>query len=502
MTRDIFENLNIINILDHGAVGDGEKNNARAIDSAILACHEKGGGIVFFPAGKYKSGTIHVQSKVTLFLSPGCTLMTGPDDDIDDIEDLDYIPHADMETTYFNCSLISCREIEDFCIMGGGVIDGNRTRRGGPKPIGIKQCRNVVIRDITVKNAPNYSISLIDSEHVVIENVRVLNGLSDGIDLDGCRFARITNCIVESWDDGICLKSSPALKDQLSTQYISISNCHVASGSNCFKLGTESYGAFKDISISNCTFYPLPFVRHPRGGIAIEAVDGAHINRLVATNITMNGMDCPIFIWLGNRGTGQETPKPGKMMNITISNITATDSYYPSVIAGIPGVVVENISISNIVVSYGVRARPHVEDMPGIMNVPEKINAYPDPKMYKHYPAWAFYIRHARNIQLSAVILQHEFDKECRAIACDDVNGILMKGFQVLQGGKVLAKDGIVNGVTALIEFTNVSRASLQDFMVESVLPVFLKYKIPALKEKKVVLLNNFLPDQMITYSS
>ena len=74
--------------------------------------------------------------------------------------------HADEETADFSHALLQGRGLHHVSIVGPGRIDGNRRSRGGPKPIALKQCRDVTISNLTLENAPNYNISLLGCEHV------------------------------------------------------------------------------------------------------------------------------------------------------------------------------------------------------------------------------------------------------------------------------------------------------------------------------------------------
>jgi polygalacturonase len=357
---------------------------------------------VYFPPGRYVSGTIHVKSNVTINISPGATVAIGDDDDIDMIEELDYNPHADNETTYFNCALFRLDGVENVCIEGGGTIDGNRPRRHGPKPISVRRSTNVMVDGVWIENA-----------------------FADGIDFDGCRFARVSNCRVNSGDDAICLKSSPALGEAVDCAHITVTNCHVATSANCFKLGTESGpGGFTDIAISNCTFDKQPLSRAPPGGIAIESVDGAVIDRVVASNITMNNVACPIFIRLGRRGRAQQTPTPGSLENVSISNVVATNADMPCIVSGGPGYRVKNVSLDTISVSYGPGAKGHVEKPVDPQAVPEAEDKYPDPRMFGELPCWAFYCRHAENVRVTNMqsMIESRLAKKKPAIVLDDVD--------------------------------------------------------------------------------
>ena len=206
------------------------------------------GGSVYFPPGKYLSGTVRLQSHVSLFLDSGATLIASPDKaDFDPYETLDFKSFSDEETTYFNQALVRAQDAEYIGIVGPGTIDGNRTKRRGPKPIALKNCRHVAVRDITLRNAPNYNISLLGCDYVNIEGVTILNGYADGIDPDCCHHVRIANCYVEAWDDAIVPKASFALGYRRSTENLTVTNCVLTTACNCFKLGTESSGDFKKI---------------------------------------------------------------------------------------------------------------------------------------------------------------------------------------------------------------------------------------------------------------
>ena len=146
-------------VRDHGARGNGKANDTAAIQRAIDAAP---GGVVLFPPGDYVSGTLHLRDRLVLRLAAGATLVASRDNgDFDPPEKLDYNSFADRETTDFSFALLQGRRLQHVSIVGPGRIDGNRRSRGGPKPIALKQCRDVTIRDVTLENAPNYNISML-----------------------------------------------------------------------------------------------------------------------------------------------------------------------------------------------------------------------------------------------------------------------------------------------------------------------------------------------------
>ncbi|HME55755.1 MAG TPA: glycosyl hydrolase family 28 protein [Candidatus Lokiarchaeia archaeon] len=411
--------------MDYGATGDGTTNDAKAIDSTIAACAAAGGGIVHFPPGRYVSGTIHVKSNVTIEISSGATVATsGDDDDIDDIEEFTYNPDADEETMYFNPSLFRLDGIENACIQGGGTIDGNRPGRQGPKPIAVKRCTRITIRDIKIVNAPNYAISFIDSDGILVENAWIEHAFADGIDLDGCRFARVSNCRVSSRDDAICLKASPSLGEPIDCAHVTITNCILLTSATCFKLGTESGpGDFTDITLSNCTFGPLLGTASHPTAISILTVDGGAIERIAIDNITMDHVGSPFNLRLGNRGRGQKVPTPGRLQDVMIGNIVGTGIGFPMVISGIPGHRIKNVSIHDVSMEIDAAAIPYLNTTVDPADVPEAESKYPGAGMFGPLPAWALYCRHTENIQVRDVQARVNVSlAELKpAVTCDDV---------------------------------------------------------------------------------
>ena len=242
-----------LNVRDHGAKGDRHAIDTRAIQAAIDAAG-RSGRTVYFPPGEYLSGTLHLRSHTTLRLEAGATLVASPDDaDFDPVEHLDHDSSSDRETTDFRFALLQGQDLTDVSILGPGRIDGNRAKRGGPKPIALKQCRNIRIAALTIINAPNYNISLLGCARVEIVGVTILNGYSDGIDPDCCQDVRITNCHIDSRDDAIVLKTSFALGRRRATQDVTVTNCYLTTVHNALKLGTETTGDFRNIVFSNCT---------------------------------------------------------------------------------------------------------------------------------------------------------------------------------------------------------------------------------------------------------
>lgn len=407
-----------LNVQQFGARGDGTTDATRAVQAAIDACNEQGGGTVSFPPGIYLCGSLHLKSNVALFLTHGAKILAHPNDArFDPCEILGFPNDADRETSYFHFALIWGEDLENIAIYGTGTIDGNRTKRGGPKPIALKRCRQVSIQDISIIHAPNYAISLLGTDFVNIDGVTIRDSFCDGIDPDACHHVRIANCQIETWDDAIVPKASFSPGYRRSTEFLTVTNCQLATACNAFKLGTESGGDFKFITVSNCVFYNLPQYRQPSAGIALESVDGAHIDGVTISNISMQNVETPVFLRLGNRGRDQATPTPGSLKNVIISNITATGAKRGCLVAGIPDFPVTGVTLDNLRISItgGGAAELTRRD------VPEEIAKYPDSEMFGDLPAFGFYGRHAINLKVRNLQFSLESPDQRPALVFEDV---------------------------------------------------------------------------------
>jgi len=441
-----------LDVRDFGAKGDGATKDTRAIQAAIDKASAMGGTVVI-PPGRYVSGTLHLRSNLTLRIEQGATLLLSPDDgDFDAYEELPYhlaapakktepevtfvaplLPehrwrsappaYDDTETSYFHYALLSGDGVRNVVIEGDGTIDGNRPRRGGPKPIAIKNSEWVSVRGITIRNAPNYNISFGGTDYIEVEGVKVLNGYADGVDMDGCRYIRITNCYIDAWDDAICPKASMALGKPRATEHLVVANCVLRTSCNNFKFGTESAGDLRDVSVSNCVLLRRPDGRRALGGIALESVDGANIDGVVISNISMEDVVVPIFIRLGTRGRGMPKPAPGSIKNVSIQNVVARGASLASSITGVEAGRVENVTIDglNVTCNGRVAARP--------LDIPEYPDRYPDPDMFGELPALALYARHADGITLRNLKV-HAAEPDGRpAVVLDDVGRLDISGF-------------------------------------------------------------------------
>jgi polygalacturonase len=430
-------------VRDFGAIGDGRADDTAAIQGALDACRHAGGGIVQIPAGGWLSGTLQLYSRLTLELGPGATLLASEDDD-------DFAPSeaprfrtgSDVETIDFAHALLAGHDLERVAIVGAGTIDMNRDGRHGPKPIALKRCRFVTVQGVTILHSPNYCVSLGGCEDVLVDGVTIRDAYADGIDPDCCRRVRISNCDVEADDDALCLKTSFLLGARGATEDVVVTNCRLRSPSNCFKLGTESSGDFRQIVMSNCVLDGSPpedrdaSAAAEGGGIAILTVDGGTIDGVLVSNCVMRAVPAPLFVRLGNRGRDQRRRAPGRLRNVTITGIVAVGATGTGSIAGLPGHPVERVTVENVRISATGGCKDARD-----LDISECEGDYPEVSMYGDLPAFGLYVRHGRDVVLRNVELNVERDDARPALVADDVTGLQITG---LGGGSGNAAGPVV----------------------------------------------------------
>jgi hypothetical protein len=419
-----------VSVRSHGAKGDGRAKDTRAIQAAIDAAG-RSRGTVYFPPGEYVSGTLRLRSHVTLRLDADATLIASKDTaDFDPYERLPYDTFADRETSDFGHALLRGRGLERVAIRGPGRIAGNRTSRDGPKPIALKECRGIDIRDLTIADAGNYNISLLGCDHVQIQGVTIRNGYSDGIDPDCCRNVRIVDCDIESRDDAVCLKTSLALGVRRSTENVVVTRCSLTTLHNALKLGTESSGNFRNIGFSNCRIVGRPHAWKGElsSGIALETVDGGRIENVVVSNIRMTTVRAPIFVRLARRGRGQPVPTAGTLSNVTIWDVVATGATLASSITGIVGHPVSGISLKDIRIMARGGGTPELMSR----SVPEFEKRYPDATMFSDLPAYGLYCRRVAELTLHRIDLGVDRSDARPAIVLDDVRDADVRTVQAM----------------------------------------------------------------------
>lgn len=446
---------NQYNIVEYGAIQDGKSLCTQAINDAINDCYKNGGGQVYFPAGKYLSGTIILKDNVELFMERGSSLLASTSHaDFPQMPQPKYRSQKDPGGWY---ALIYANEARNIGIHGYGTIDGQGKlqkprpdllggdRDGRPRNILFISCADIQIKGIKMTNSGIWNQHYLDCEDVLIDGIQVYNHSNrnnDGIDIDGCRRFVLSNSIFDTDDDGITLKSTGAAP----CEDISISNCVVSSFCNAIKAGTESTGGFRNIAISNCIIMPsrseeAPVFKTPSEGItgiSLEIVDGGTMENISINNIIIERTKCPLYIRLGNRARKhiEEAlePKVGVMKNIVISNLSAYNTgNFSSSITAIPGYYIENVSLSNIQLfnKGGLQKGDYIETIEGVK---ESEKGYPQPTVWGNLPSSALFIRHAKNVMVQGMMMGSDAADPRVPIIAYDVEGLSIKNTRVTKG--------------------------------------------------------------------
>jgi polygalacturonase len=441
-----------------GATGDGKTVDTPSVNRAIEIAAAAGGGTVRFPAGSYLCCSIHLKSNVALLLESGATILaadtpmegttTGGYDAAEPNSGDNH--YQDFGHSHWHNSLIWGEDLQNIAILGRGLIWGRGLSRGtghdtpraegpgvGNKSIALKNCHNVLLRDFSILKGGHFGILATGVDNLTIDNV-LIDTNRDGMDLDCCRNTRVSNCTVNSpWDDAIVPKSSFALNEPRSTENVTITNCCV---SGCYELGsvldgtfrrfpeqapvwrtgrikfgTESNGGFRNIAVSNCAFEGC-------GGIALESVDGADLEEVTFSGITMRDIsNAPIFLRLGRRMRGPEGRPIGILQRIILSDIVCYNSASRicSIMSGIPDHAIEDVKISDVYLHYQGGGTKQT----AAIHPPEFEEKYPEPTMFGPMPALGFFIRHAKNIEFSNVEIACEKPDVRPAFVLDAVQG-------------------------------------------------------------------------------
>ncbi|MCS6916545.1 MAG: glycosyl hydrolase family 28 protein [Chitinophagales bacterium] len=447
-------------IRNFGAVAGGMTLNTAAIQATIDAAHQAGGGRVIVPAGVFLTGSIVLKSNVTLHVMAGGVLLGSP------------LPDQYKKLNRWKALILADGQV-NLAITGSGQIDGQGRRVAlhldslfysgrldssdfnfvkmrpshyiRPQLIEFVQCRNIVIKNITLRNAACWVQTYDRCVNLVLDSVRVDSDAywnNDGMAIQDCRNVRITNCHINSADDGICLKSqSPDyLCDSVYVAY-----CTVRSSASAVKFGTVSHGGFRNVIIEHIRIYDTY-----RSALALECVDGGVLENIRVDGITATNTGNALFIRLGARTTQRGV---GRLRNVVIRNMKVEvpfgrpDQAYeqrgpdlpffhntiPSSITGIPGHRVENVILENIEIYYPGRGNPGLAYFPlwRLHQVPEKEAEYPEFSMFGELPAWGLYVRHVAGLTIKNVKLCIAAPDYRPAVVFDDVHGLTLSGVTI-----------------------------------------------------------------------
>ncbi len=392
------------NVYDYGAIGDGKTNDQLAIQKAVDACKETG-GTVLFSKGIFLTGQILLGSKMTLKIDSTATVL-GIQSDSENA-----YPHHMIETKYPNRMLQDCQRrlfygnhVNDVKIIGKGTINGQGdygpwmnvkelgTEKDRPSILAFVNSKNILISDITMIKPACWTQVYIESENITIKNIKVHTGNltpnRDGIDIVDCHNVLIEDCNIKSEDDGICFKSG----SEFGCENVIVRNCEIdklnVNAGNCFKLGTDGLGSFRNFNISGLKLKNA----FQNSALVVESMDGAVIDNLTFSDCEISNSGQAIFVLLANRKRTVPNRKGriGTISNVHFKNIKGKNftQNYPSIISGIPGHNIQNITFENI--TFELKGGIKKIDQ----TVMEYDGKYPEGSKFGNTNAYGFFIRH------------------------------------------------------------------------------------------------------------
>ena len=357
------------------------------INQKIEACSKAGGGKVVLSRGEYFcNGPILLQSNVNLHLEEGTHLVFSQNPD-------DYLPVVFVRwegTEAYNYSpFIYAVNLENIAITGKGVIDGNglaeksfRDWRGKqkkdqnkiremgrdgvpvkdrvfgeghflrPQLIHFINCKNILLEDITVINGAFWLIQPTYCDNITIRGITVESPFinNDGVDVDSDSNVLIENCLFNTGDDFIAIKSGrdqDAWRVNRPSRNIVVRNCRSDECLHGISFGSEISGGAENVYAEN-----LRFKKIRQYGMQFKSNKdrGGYIRNIVLNGIQMDSTNtCISFTNQYHSYSGGNSPTTFE--NIRIENLKCNVAKAKAVsIVGLPEMPITNVELKNITI--------------------------------------------------------------------------------------------------------------------------------------------------------
>ena len=388
----------VFNIRDYGAVGDGNSPDTAALNKAIDACSAAAGGEVLVPAGRYLTGTVHLKSNVTLKLDDGATIVGTPD--LSQYQNFTPPLGTPLASRlWWHRSLILGEGVENVAIVGRGTIDGNKVfdpqgeeHMRGPHAVLLGNCRNVILRDIRIRDAANYAVMLEFTSDVEVRGVKITGGW-DGVHFRGwkdnpCRNVAISDCELYTGDDAI---AGWYWENTLIDRCILNSSCN----------GIRLIGPAKHLIVHDCLFFGPGRNEHRTSrqmhrtnmlaGLCLQPgawdrTEGT-LDDVKISDVTMHDVTTPLHLSVRQGNTAGR---------ISIDRLTATGCYRAALsIESWADNPIEHVTLRDVTMEFtggGTAEQAQAEvRTPGV-------DARP-------LPAWGLYARHVKQLDLENVRL-------------------------------------------------------------------------------------------------
>lgn len=391
----IFPNRDF-SITNYGAVGDGLLDCTEAFRKAIKACHDAGGGRVVVPAGKFSTGAIHLLSNVNLHISKSAVVLFSRDAQ-------KYLPQ--VYTRFESVELMNYSPLiyafgqENIAITGEGELNGqadddhwwfwkgkwehagkqraarevtqhaanDRLKAMAEKGIPVNErifgegdylrpsfvqpyrCKNILIEGVTIRDSPMWAINPVLSENITIRKVKVISHgpNSDGCDPESSKDVLIEDCMFDTGDDCIAIKSGrdhDGRRVNVASENLVIRNCTMKDGHGGVVIGSEISGNVRNVFAEDCTMSSPNLERALR--LKSNSRRGGTAENVFMRNVTVGDLaEAVIHIDLFySKETGQHLPS---VRNIHVKNVTSKNSPYAVYIASSDAYPVEDILIED-----------------------------------------------------------------------------------------------------------------------------------------------------------
>ncbi len=378
-------------ITDFGAVADGKSDCTSAITKAIEKCHKTGGKVIV-PKGEFLTGPIHLQGNVELHLDKDATLKFTTNLKA-------YLPVVFTRFEGMECynysPLIYALEQENVAVTGEGTLDGqasdenwwqwkggrgakegapnqkpardrlgkmvdgnvpDRQRQFGegsflrPSFIEFNRCRNALIEGVRIRRSPMWELHPLLCTNVIVRGVNIDSHgpNNDGCDPESSRDVLIENCVFDTGDDCIAIKSgrnSDGRRIGLPSENIIIRRCTMKDGHGGVVIGSEISGGCRNVFAEDCVMDSPNLERVLR--LKSNAVRGGVIENIFMRNITVGQVkDAVLQVdFLYEEGpSGAYKPIA---RNIVMENITVDKTPRLLNVVGFPGAEIEAVRIYN-----------------------------------------------------------------------------------------------------------------------------------------------------------
>jgi hypothetical protein len=393
------------NVRDFGAAGNGTHNDSPAIQAAVNAANNAGGGTVQFPTGTYLSAnTIHLHSNITMQLDSGATVTGDGSGHYDAPESNPNSAFQDFGHSHFHDAmfygngLTNLKFLGSGTITGGGhLITGNPSSGQADKIISLTNCKMLELSGITLARGGHFAALINGCDGVTSNNLKISTANDrDGWNIINTANATITNINDAANDDALVFKSDWALGKRFTNQgNVTVTHANLsAKCCNALMFGSETCSDF-----TNYHFSDIHITGAGKSGLGIVSMDGAKISHVFYDHVTMSGVASPIMEKIGTRKRCGDSPGIGSITDIHFNDVQGTGKgpYSPTIWGADSGHRVSNETFNNVNLTV---PGGHAAMSTGVpSNDPNNYN----PNSIGTRPAYGWYVHQASGISWTSI---------------------------------------------------------------------------------------------------